>query len=245
VTFLDVGQGDAELLEVREGAILVDTGPPEAGVDRQLRGMGVRALAAVVLTHPHRDHVGGAPGVERHLRVGELLDPGQPEPGFHERAALAGAHKAGIPIVPAHVGEVFRLGRLVVRVLWPDGGGLRGENPHDHCVVLLASYGATDVLLTGDAESNVTSRLALPAVEVLKVAHHGSVDPGLPELLRRLRPRIAVIEVGRHNDYGHPRRSTLAALTASPGLRLYRTDRDGRVVLESDGRTISVRTDVG
>ena len=74
-----------------------------------------------------------------------------------------------------------------------------------------------DTLLTADAESDVTLRLRLPPVEIPKVAHHGSADPGLPDLLRRLRPRIAVISVGDHNDYGHPRASTLRALDASPG----------------------------
>jgi competence protein ComEC len=83
----------------------------------------------------------------------------------------------------------------------------------------------------------------VPPVEILKVAHHGSGDPGLPSLLARIRPRIAVISVGDHNDYGHPHPETLAALEAAPGLDLYRTDRDGRVVVESDGERISVRTD--
>jgi competence protein ComEC len=122
---------------------------------------------------------------------------------------------------------------------------LRGEDPHDHAVVILASYGATDILLTADAESNITSRLPLRAVEVLKVAHHGSVDAGLADELRTLRPRIAVIEVGSHNDYGHPRAETLATLRSFPGLTLYRTDLNGRVTLESDGRTISVRAQRG
>ena len=72
---------------------------------------------------------------------------------------------------------------------------------------------------------------------MLKVAHHGSEDPGLPELLRVLRPRVAVISVGEGNDYGHPRPETLAALGAAPGLATLRTDEDGRVVVESDGRT--------
>jgi competence protein ComEC len=80
-------------------------------------------------------------------------------------------------------------------------------------------------------------------VEILKVAHHGSGDSGLSSLLDRIRPRIAVISVGAHNDYGHPDPETVAALESSPGLDLYRTDRDGRVVVESDGERVSVRTD--
>jgi competence protein ComEC len=80
-------------------------------------------------------------------------------------------------------------------------------------------------------------------VEILKVAHHGSADPGLDEELRVLRPRIAVISAGRNNDYGHPRPETLAALAGVPELALYRTDQDGRVVVESDGRRLRVRTE--
>ncbi len=245
VTFLDVGQGDAELLEVKEGAVLVDTGPPEGNVGRQLARLGPRRIAAIVLTHPHRDHVGGVSGLLARVRVGEILDPGQPVPGFDETAAIRAAREHHVPVVAARMGAEYRIGDLRLRILWPDGGGLRGENPHDHAVVVLASYGATDILLTADAESNVTSRLPLKAVEVLKVAHHGSADPGLADELRILRPRIAVIEVGAHNDYGHPRAETLAMLRASPGLTLYRTDQNGRVILESDGRTISVHAQRG
>jgi competence protein ComEC len=109
--------------------------------------------------------------------------------------------------------------------------------------VLLATYGEVDALLTADAETEVTAPLVSRHVEILKVAHHGSADPGLASELRELRPTVAVISCGRNNDYGHPTPSTLAALRSSPGLQLYRTDEDGRIVLESDGRRISVRTD--
>jgi competence protein ComEC len=89
----------------------------------------------------------------------------------------------------------------------------------------------------------VTGRLPTGAVEILKVAHHGSEDPGLDEALRELRPRIAVISAGRNNDYGHPRPETLAALSSLPGLAVYRTDEDGRVVVESADRGFRVRTE--
>ena len=241
VTFLDVGQGDSALVEAPGGAVLVDEGPPEADVAGQLRAMGLRALTAIVLTHPQRDHIGGAAAVLDDLRVGEVEDPGIEAPSADHDAAIAAARRRNVRIEIVHEGDAFRIGALRLRILWPDEPGLPSEDPNQHAVVALASYGATDVLLTADAESDVTGRLRIPPVEVLKVAHHGSEDPGLPGLLRTLRPRIAVISVGQGNDYGHPRPETLAALQAFPGLETLRTDEDGRIVVESDGRTLTVR----
>jgi competence protein ComEC len=240
---LDVGQGDAVLLQVPEGNVLVDQGPPEGKVAQQLRRLGIRRLAALVLTHPQRDHVGGAADVLRHMRVDTVVDPALPSNSDDERLALAEARERRVPIVVARAGAAYRIGALTLRVLWPAERGPPGADPNDYAIVLLASYGDTDVLLPADAESNVTARLRLPPVEVLKVAHHGSADDGLDEQLRALRPRVAVISVGEGNDYGHPRSSTLAALRGVAGLRLFRTDVDGRVTVESDGRTIAVSTE--
>ena len=242
ITFLDVGQGDSALLQVPEGAILVDQGPPEAKVAQQLRGLGVRHLAAVVLTHPQRDHIGGAEDVIRRLAVDRVLDPRLAVSGPYERAALAAATQRGVEVDETRAGAAFRLGRLRIRVLWPDRPGSPTEDPNLLPIVLLASYGEVDALLTADAETDVTARLLSRHVEILKVAHHGSADPGLADELRELRPAVAVISCGLGNDYGHPRASTVAALRASPGLSLFRTDEDGQVVVESDGRRISVRT---
>jgi competence protein ComEC len=242
VTFLDVGQGDSALIEVPGGAVLVDEGPPEADVAGQLRELGIRSLTAIVLTHPQRDHIGGAAAVLDRLRVGEVEDPGIEAPSADHDAALAAARRHHVPVAIVHEGDAFRIGRLRLRILWPDEPGLPSEDPNQHAVVALASFGATDVLLTADAETDVTGRLQIPPVEVLKVAHHGSEDAGLPDLLRAIRPSIAVISVGKGNDYGHPRPETLAALRAFPGLETLRTDENGRVVVESDGKRITVRS---
>ena len=242
ITFLDVGQGDAILLQVPEGAVLVDQGPPEAEVAQQLRGLGLRRLAAVVLTHPQRDHIGGAELVVERLAVDRVVDPLVAASSPYERAALAAASERGVELVETRAGDAFRLGQLRLRVLWPDRTGAPTKDPNLLAVVLLATYGEIDALLTADAETDVTARLLSRRVEILKVAHHGSADPGLASELRELRPAIAVISAGRGNDYGHPTASTLAALRASPGLSLFRTDEDGRVVVESDGRRLSVRT---
>ena len=243
VTFLDVGQGDSALVEAPGAAVLVDEGPPEADVADQLRRLGVRSLTAIVLTHPQRDHIGGAPRIVDGLDVGAVAEPGIQAPSPDREAVLAAARRLGVPVVVVHSGDVFELGKLELRILWPDDPGLPSEDPNQHAVVALASYGKTDVLLTADAESDVTSRLHLRPVEVVKVAHHGSEDPGLPDLLGVLRPRVAVISVGAHNDYDHPRPETLAALAAQPGLRTLRTDVNGRIVIESDGRTLTVRSE--
>ena len=243
ITILDVGQGDATLIQVPEGAILVDEGPPEARVDEQLRRLGVRRLAALVLTHPSRDNIGGAEAVLERLDVGFVLEPKLPFENPYGRPVIAAARRRGVPVVVTRAGQSYRLGKLRLRVLWPDGSASPEDDPNDHATVLLASYGDVDALLPADAEANVTLPLRPPRVEILKVAHHGSADPQLPALLELVRPRVAVVSVGARNDYGHPAPSTLAALAAFPGLDVYRTDEDGRVVVESHGDRLAVRTE--
>jgi competence protein ComEC len=241
MTFLDVGQGDAVLVQVREGAVLVDQGPPEGDAADQLRALGVRRLALLVLTHPQRDHVGGAAEVLERVTVERVLDPGLPSPSVDRAAAVRAARRRGVPLELARAGATYRLGALRLRVLWPDGPGVEGSDPNERAIVLLLSYGSVDALLTADAESHVIIPLRPPEVEILKVAHHGSADAALPALLSRVRPQVAVISVGAGNDYGHPAPSTLGTLEAAPGLRVLRTDEDGRVTVESDGDRIKIR----
>jgi competence protein ComEC len=212
-------------------------------VERQLRDLGVRRLAAVVLTHPERDHVGGAAQVVRRLAVEQLLDPRVAASSPYQRETLDVAAARDVPVVETRAGAAWRFGRLHLSVLWPDRPGTPSDDPNRLAIVLLATYGEIDVLLTADAETDVTARLLSQRVEVLKVGHHGSSDPGLEAELRELRPSIAVISCGRGNTYGHPHPRTLSALATVRGLRLLRTDRDGRVVVETDGRELLVRTE--
>ncbi len=240
ITVLDVGQGDAILLEVAEGAVLVDQGPPEANVAKQLDALGVDELAALVLTHPQRDHIGGAADVLDRVDVHSVLDPPIPAQSADHEAALAAASERRVPVVQARAGRSIRIGALRLRILWPDGPALPDADPNLSAVVIVASYGTVDALLTADAEGAVTVPLSPPPVEILKVAHHGSADPHLTQLLDLVRPRVAVVSVGSRNDYGHPTPETMAALAGFPGLAVYRTDRDGRITLESDGEQISI-----
>jgi competence protein ComEC len=232
ISFLDVGQGDATLLQHAGVAVLFDTGPPDGPIVQRLGDAGVRRLDVLVLTHAQLDHEGAAPAVVRRFRPRMVLDGGAGWRSRVQAALPAAAASAGARIVAAHAGQALSLEGLRLRLLWPppppDGYRPDGD-ANARAVVALASVAGFDVLLPADAESDVTLPLELPPVEALKVAHHGSADEGLPLLLRRLAPAVAAIEVGRHNPYGHPAASSLAALRTVPNV--LRTDRDGTVRL--------------
>ncbi len=244
-TFLDVGEGDSTLLQTSDGAVLIDAGPPEANVAGQLKRLGIRRIDVLVLSHPHRDHVGGAAEVLRRLDVGLVLDSGIPSSDSDERTALAEAARRGVPKKLGRAGQELDLGDLRLRILSPtDNSANAAGDANEAAIVVLASYGSVDLLLPADSESPFTLPLALPPVELYKVAHHGSADEGLPQLLDRLDPRIAIISVG-DNDYGHPTPSTLAALSEDPERSVFRTDQDGRLTLESDGCTVTLQSQRG
>jgi competence protein ComEC len=128
---------------------------------------------------------------------------------------------------------LFHAGRHTIEVLGPPprpAGEPPPEDPNPIGVAAIVSEGAFDLWLSADAESDAILRYPLRPVEAMKVSHHGSADPGLPELLDRLQPRVAAIEVGAHNSYGHPTPSTLSALR-NGGVPTYRTDQAGTVTL--------------
>jgi competence protein ComEC len=241
VSFLDVGQGDATLLQHGGATILVDTGPPDAPLLARLRRAGVARIDLLVVTHAQADHEGKARAVLARLPVGLLLDGGTGAGTRAHAAITAMARRRGVPVIGPDAGQVVRAGPMRLAILWPhrEPAALHaGEDPNQRAIVARLSDGAFDLLLPADAESDVTAALDLAPVEALKVAHHGSADPGLPDLLRRLHPAVAVIEVGAHNDYGHPTAQALGALRAVP--RVYRTDRDGTVRLTVEGPSLAV-----
>ena len=246
VSFLDVGQGDATLVQDGAGAsVLFDGGPPEARVHRQLRAAGVRRLDLVVSTHQSRDHQGGLHEVLARFPTRLMIENGYGTADPDYRHLLAEADARDVRRVAARAGQVLRVGRLTIRILGPLPRAPEGpppDEPNPIGVAAIVSAGSFDLWLSADAESDAILQYPLRPVEAMKVSHHGSADPGLPEVLDRLRPRVAAIEVGRDNPYGHPAPSTLAAL-ARAGPRVYRTDRDGTVRLTVGPRGLRVATD--
>ncbi|MGH3444642.1 MAG: ComEC/Rec2 family competence protein, partial [Nocardioidaceae bacterium] len=242
----DVGQGDGLVLNAGHGrAVVVDTGPDPVLMGRCLRGIGVRRLPVVVLTHYHADHVDGLPAVLAGRHVGEIDVTATRDPPENAAAVDAWAAAAKVPVRVPPYGEVRHVGDLSWQVIGPvrpvlsDDTGEEGSIPNNASLVLLVRVHGISILMSGDMEPPAQRLLdrSLPhlRVDVLKVPHHGSRYQD-PHLLTRLGARLAVISVGAHNDYGHPAPSTIAMLRAA-GMQVRRTDRDGAIaVVVRDGR---------
>lgn len=251
VTVLDIGQGDAILVEAPTGAtMLVDGGPdPEL----TLRRIGAnlpffaRRIDVVVLSHPHQDHIAGLVEVLDRFRIGAILHAGI---GFDNPAyerLLTDAAQARTQVVLARSGQVLALDPSTsVRVLYPSSIDAAAPLPdgdiNNGSVVIEIVHGGFRALLTGDAEAPVEDALlargALRPVDLLKVGHHGSNSSTTPAFVAAVRPTIAAISAGTDNEYGHPAQETLATLT---GVAVYRTDLQGDIEIATDGRSFAVR----
>ncbi|MGK2954843.1 MAG: ComEC/Rec2 family competence protein [Solirubrobacterales bacterium] len=225
VEVLDVGQGDAILIRPATGdPVLVDGGPPGGDVEGALESAGVEGLSAVILTHDHLDHFGGLYDVFGHYEVERFLFDRLP------RSLLALSRESGAEPVRIAQGFGFRAGEVSAEVLWPprlDQGEEPPEDPNDRSVVVGIEVGRFRMLLTGDAEAEVAPVNPGP-LDVLKVAHHGSDDAGLPVLLTGSDPELALISAGEDNSYGHPTARTTSEL-GEGGVDVLRTDQDGTI----------------
>lgn len=232
----DVGQGDALLLRGSSGGVVVvDAGPDPRAVDQCLADAGVNRVELLVLTHPHADHVDGVPGVMAGRSVGAALVSPLREP--IEQADKVDAWLADVPVSAARTGQRLLVDDITLDVLWPQRI-IRGPEsaPNNASVVLLAEVRGVRLLLLGDVE--VAAQVALrtsragPGVDVVKVAHHGSLYQD-PALAAWTAARIAIISVGEGNRYGHPAAETLTAWR-SAGAVVARTDHAGAVAVVAE-----------
>ncbi len=259
MTALAVGQGDSSLLDLPDGTLLLidGGGAPEGGADPgervvlpALRSRRRTHVDVVVLTHPHPDHFGGLVAVLRELSVGELWDTGQGEahgagPVYAELLRLAKERGVAIRRPASLCREPHRYGEAVLRLLSPCPNYAENHGANDNSLVFRVDYRQRSFLFTGDAEAIAekellaSSRAELRA-DVLKIGHHGSRTSTGRELLAAVAPRVATISCGTRNRFGHPTPEVLGRL-AEFGIPAFRTDRDGAIVLSSDGSGLSAQ----
>ncbi len=253
ITALDVGQGDALVLDLPDGrTVLVDAGgavhgeadPGRSIVVPWLRATRRSEVALAVLTHPHPDHGGGLAAVFDGITVHEFWETGQGEAlhtaGFY-RALREAAERRGVPrrTVPSLCGQ-HRFGAAMLTVLAPCAGLTANLSPNAASLVLRVDLGRASAMLPGDLEAAGEGdlvRRGLAPVTVLKLGHHGSRTSSTEPWLQALAPRVALVSSGHPSPFGHPHPSVLARLVAL-GIPLRRTDRDGQVSvwLGPDGR---------
>lgn len=242
VSFIDVGHGDSEFIELPNGeTLLIDAGTNETGADvvSYISSLGYTSIDYVVGTHPHEDHIGGLDDVIRTFDIGSVYMPKVTADTKTFEDVLDAVAEKGLSINTAKAGvSIVDVEDLSVKMLAPVLDEY--DNTNDYSAVIKVVYGDTSFLFTGDAEEYAESLITGDVdSDVLKVGHHGSSTSTGEAFLERVSPSYAVISCGLGNSYGHPHTETIEKLG---GIPVFRTDEMGTIVATSEGSEISFRT---
>ncbi len=246
VHFVDVGQGDCVLLESGDSFALIDAGEysESKNVVSYLNRANVDSLEYIISTHPHSDHCGGLSEVIRNFDSSVLISPDADSDSDTWEYVLDAADERGLVYETPQVNETYPLGEATITILSPASDSVY-SNLNDYSIVCKVEYKNTSFLLTGDAETVVEKELVRSGMDitadVLKCGHHGSSTSSCEEFLDAVNPSAAVVSCGKDNDYGHPHRETLDALSTR-NIPLWRTDKSGTIVALSDGEKISINS---
>jgi len=242
--FINVGQGDATLIQTPDGkTVLIDGGETDAGIVSELQSLGVQRIDLMIATHPHSDHIGGLVQVLQSFPVAKVITNGQPHTTSVYEHFLDAIAAAQAEYVEVKRGDVISLDGIDFRVLNP----ANNNNPdlNENSIVLQFTYGQTTFLMMGDSGADTESALlsaGLPLkADILKVGHHGSTSGSTPAFLNAVQPKMALYSAGINNQYGHPAPQTIAALEAV-GATVYGTDKNGTISIKVDLNGYTINT---
>jgi beta-lactamase superfamily II metal-dependent hydrolase len=243
VHFIDVGQGDAILIDSGMTEILIDGGDKSSGIADYLTDYVDGNLEVIVATHAHADHIGGLIYVLRSFDVGQIWYDGYEASSQTFKDFISASEAEGAEIRIAKRGDMISTGKLSLIVLHPD---TTSDDLNNNSIVLSFNYGTVGFLFAGDAEREAEASMLLsspvPDIEILKVGHHGSRTASSAEFLSALTPEVAIYMAKTGNSYGHPHQETLDALL-DVGAQIYGTDTCGTIIVTTDGTTYGVHTE--
>lgn len=241
IDFIDVGQGDAELVQCDGHYMLVDGGDSSRSgqIYSYLKNRSISYLDVLVSTHPHPDHIGGLSGALNYANTGRAYSPVTSLDTKEFQSFVQCLGNQGKTITVPNPGDVFMLGSAKVTVLGPR---VITSSPNDNSIVLRIEYGNTSFLLAGDAEAaeenSILNSGQMLHSTVLKVGHHGSDTSTGYRFLKEVSPQYAVISVGKGNQYGFPDKTVLNRLRDADVIT-YRTDLQGDIICISDGNSVT------
>lgn len=253
VFYIDVGQGDCELIHTPSGNILIDAGEslPEnaAKIISFAKQLEIEKFDCVIATHPHSDHIGSMADVLEKIPADQIIMPELPEEETPTTRVyenlLDTITRLEIPVLPAVPGEQYEIAGVTLEILAPLE---EDENLNNMSVVVKMRYQDASFLFDGDAESGAERAMLASGedlrADILKVGHHGSRTSSTKDYLEAVQPEIAVISCGEGNSYGHPHQQTLDKFNAL-GIRSFRTDVNGTITIGTDGNTYEVITEHG
>lgn len=244
VHFIDVGQGDAILIQSKDAAMLVDAGENSMGevVVDYLQSQGVESLDYVIGTHPHSDHIGGLDVVIDNLEVNKVILPDKIHTTKTFEDVIDAIDDKNLKITKPIVGTTYSLGNANFTIIAPNSKSY--SNLNDYSAGIKLTYGEHSFLMVGDAEVLSEKEILNNGINlssnVLKVSHHGSSTSSSKAFIDAIDPEYAVITVGE-NDYGHPHKEIMEDLT-SRKIPIYRTDEDQTIIFTTDGTSLTVTT---
>jgi competence protein ComEC len=254
VRFLNIGQGDSELLQLPDGqTILIDAGDNGQPTVQLLKDYGVQEIDLAIATHPHADHIGQMLEVMRAFKVKEFWDSGfTGNPTKTYRDMLAEIKRQGIKFAAPRQGETRDFGNVKLEVLHPSMPFLEvgdsGTKTNNASIVVRVTYGKERFLFTGDAEEAswrqmIDSESDKLRADLLKAAHHGSSNGTTKDVLDAVQPSIITISCAAGNDYHHPHPKVVNLLKRDSNIHVYRTDLEGTITAVCDGNTIDMSTE--